>query len=114
MKMDAKKRLRVASDPLEKLRLQCLARGCSGIKGLGRMFRIIDDNGSRKLELSEFMKGLHDYGVVLDKEEMNQIFGMLDRDKSGTIDFEEFSNCNQTGDVAVSPEHCHASLSQTR
>uniref|UniRef100_A0A914X615 EF-hand domain-containing protein n=1 Tax=Plectus sambesii TaxID=2011161 RepID=A0A914X615_9BILA len=90
MKMDAKKRLRVTTDPLEKLRLQCLARGCSGIKGLGRMFRIIDDDGSRKLESSEFMKGMHDFGVVLDKDELNQIFAMLDRDKSGFIDFDEF------------------------
>lgn len=36
MKKDAKKRLISSQDPVEKLRLQCLARGCNGIKSFGR------------------------------------------------------------------------------
>ena len=36
MKSDAKKKLQVTTDPMEKLRLQCLSRGAAGIKGLGR------------------------------------------------------------------------------
>ena len=31
-----KKQAAVATDPIEKLRCKCLARGASGIKGLGR------------------------------------------------------------------------------
>lgn len=32
----AKAQLQTAKDPIERLRLQCLSRGASGIKGLGR------------------------------------------------------------------------------
>jgi Ca2+-binding EF-hand superfamily protein len=90
MKMEAGKRLQKTSDPMEKLRLQCLARGCGGIKGLARMFRIIDDDGSKQLDFPEFAKGLHDYGVQLDKQDVKTIFMSLDSNSSGSIDFEEF------------------------
>lgn len=36
MSIQAKKKLTTATDPIERLRLQCLARGSAGIKGLGR------------------------------------------------------------------------------
>lgn len=36
LKHKAKEQLKSATDSLERLRLQCLARGASGIKGLGR------------------------------------------------------------------------------
>ena len=54
------------------------------------MFRIIDDDGNRKLEFSEFCKGLGDYGIDLNKVDEKTIFEQLDKDSSGTIDFEEF------------------------
>jgi len=75
---------------LEKLRLQCLARGANGIQGLGRSFRIIDDDNSRSLDVKEFTKGCHDYGVNLSKTEIEELFNVIDKDHSGTIDFDEF------------------------
>jgi len=90
MKQDAKKRLQQTTDPIEKIRLQCLTRGCSGIKELGRMFRIIDDNGSRKLDFAEFQKGLNDFGVQVSKEEATEFFKIMDKDGSGQLDFDEF------------------------
>ncbi|XP_013408165.1 calcyphosin-like protein isoform X1 [Lingula anatina] len=86
----AKKAAVSAKTPLDKLRAQCLARGANGIKGLGRAFRIMDDDGNRKIEYREFVKGLRDYGVDLDKHEQQELFQELDTDGSGTLDFDEF------------------------
>ncbi|KAG8454848.1 hypothetical protein GDO86_001171 [Hymenochirus boettgeri] len=79
-------------DPLEKLRLQCLARGASGIKGLGRAFRIMDDNRSNSLDLEEFSKGLQNYGVSLQPSEVLDLFHLFDKNGNGTINFDEFLN----------------------
>ncbi|XP_075934405.1 calcyphosine-like b [Anarhichas minor] len=90
MSMKAKRELEECRDPLERLRLQCLSRGSSGIKGLGRTFKIMDDNESRSLDLKEFLKGLSDYGVLMEKQEATALFQHFDRDRNGTIDFDEF------------------------
>ncbi|XP_064163713.1 calcyphosine-like b isoform X2 [Anguilla rostrata] len=90
MAVNAKQKLSTCDDPVERLRLQCLARGSSGIKGLGRTFKIMDDDNSRTLDMKEFMKGLNDYGVLIEKEEAMKLFQQFDRDGSGLIDFDEF------------------------
>lgn len=33
-----------------------------------RIFRIMDDDGSKKLDYQEFKKGVHDYGLVVDDD----------------------------------------------
>ncbi|NWS24859.1 CAPSL protein, partial [Polioptila caerulea] len=90
MAIKAKKTLSKTTDPMERLRLQCLAKGSAGIKGLGRVFQIIDGNKSRTLDFNEFLRGLHHYAVMIDKEEAQELFQIFDRDGNGTIDFDEF------------------------
>ncbi|XP_041322050.1 calcyphosin-like protein isoform X2 [Pyrgilauda ruficollis] len=90
MAIIAKKSLPKITNPLERLRMQCLARGSAGIKGLGRAFRIIDSNNSRTLDFNEFLRGLHQYAVMITKEEAQEVFQLFDKDGSGTIDFDEF------------------------
>lgn len=50
----------------------------------------MDDDKSRSLDMKEFLKGLNDYGILIEKEEAKDLFEKFDHDKSGTIDFDEF------------------------
>ncbi|KAM9328888.1 calcyphosin [Gastrophryne carolinensis] len=86
----ARREIAQCQDPVEKLRLRCLARGASGIKGLGRAFRIMDDNRTNSLDLEEFSKGLQNYGVPLSSDEVLEIFQRFDTNGNGTINFDEF------------------------
>ncbi|XP_021377255.1 calcyphosin-like protein isoform X3 [Mizuhopecten yessoensis] len=90
LKQKCKANLAKTTDPVEKLRLQCLSRGASGIKGIGRQFKIMDDDQSRSIDFNEFKKGIHDFGLVMDADDVKTVFAVFDKDKSGTIDFDEF------------------------
>ncbi|XP_047633338.1 calcyphosin isoform X2 [Phacochoerus africanus] len=75
---------------MEKLRAQCLSRGASGIQGLARFFRRLDQDGSRSLGAEELQRGLADLGLELDMAEVRGVCRRWDRDGSGTLDLEEF------------------------
>ncbi|GAB6022079.1 hypothetical protein CHUAL_006223 [Chamberlinius hualienensis] len=90
MQMNIQGQLNATKDPLEKIRLQCLQRGVSGIKTFARSFKIFDDNADHQLTLSELTKGLSDYGVHLDQHEIETVFNTFDKDHSGFINFDEF------------------------
>ncbi|XP_070195764.1 calcyphosin-like protein isoform X3 [Littorina saxatilis] len=91
MQIKSKAALAKATDPLEKLQLACLSRGATGIKGLARKFKIMDDDGNRSIDFKEFEKGLREYGLTeFDKATMQEVFQIFDKDGSGTIDFDEF------------------------
>ncbi|CAF0912184.1 unnamed protein product [Adineta steineri] len=90
LQIKSKQALAVATDPLERLRAACLARGAQGIKGLSILFRVMDDDGNRKLNMDEFRKGVQEYGLNFSKAETEELFRKMDGDQNGSIDYEEF------------------------
>jgi Ca2+-binding EF-hand superfamily protein len=65
--------------------------GAKGLIGLQRQFRIIDDDGSQSLNMAEFKKAMKEVNVKLkNPRDAEQLFCLFDRDRSGTISFEEF------------------------
>lgn len=75
---------------LKQLKEQLFRRGARGIVGLQRLFRIMDDDGSKQLNLIEFKKGIRECDIKLTDLQLHQLFDYFDKDKSGSIDFDEF------------------------
>ncbi|XP_064113780.1 crustacean calcium-binding protein 23-like isoform X2 [Macrobrachium nipponense] len=86
----ARRKLTQTTDPVEKLRLLCLSRGASGIMGMGKIFRRMDDDGSHSLNMEEFSKGIVETGLDLSEEEAEKLFNAFDKDGGGSINYEEF------------------------
>lgn len=82
--------LRQAEQLIAVFREKLLARGTRGILGLGRMFRIIDDNRSETLDATEFAKALRDFRMDMNESEARILFNHFDASKDGQIDYNEF------------------------
>ena len=65
-------------------------RGARGIIGLGRLFKILDDDRSGKLDKDEFTKAIREYKLGLELNDIHELFKTIDVDHTGYIDYEEF------------------------
>lgn len=87
----AKQDAKTEQDPVKKLRAVVLSRGSASIKGIARVFRIMDDDGDKVISIKEFKKGLKDYGVFLDTDdEFQAAFDCFDKDGDGSLCYDEF------------------------
>ena len=52
--------------------------------------RTFDRDRDHKLSYTEFENGIRNYGLHFDTDEMKGLFVTFDKDRSGTINFDEF------------------------
>lgn len=75
---------------LNRFRETLKARGASGIFGLQRKFKIIDDDNSKSISLAEFTKAIGEHALSWSPEQISSVFNFFDSDRSGSISFDEF------------------------
>lgn len=75
---------------METFRTKLAARGNRGIMGLGRQFKIADDDNTGALNMEEFKKCVHDFRIGLSPTDSEKLFKIFDRDHNGTINYEEW------------------------
>ena len=75
---------------IENIRERVKARGARGIIGLARVFKIIDDNGSRTLSQDEFKKAMRDFKIDVPDDQVATVFNAFDLNRDGTISYDEF------------------------
>mmetsp|Transcript_15351 Transcript_15351/g.14949 ORF Transcript_15351/g.14949 Transcript_15351/m.14949 type:complete len:260 (+) Transcript_15351:520-1299(+) len=75
---------------IQKFKQKIMGRGAKGLIGLKRQFKIMDSDGSGALDMNEFKKALDDYKVGVSEQETEVLFSIFDKNRDGTINFEEF------------------------
>jgi calcyphosin len=75
---------------MNKLRQRLASRGARGFIGVQKQFKIMDDDNSGNIDISEFRKAMKDFRIDLNENEIQLVFSSFDRDGSGTIDYDEF------------------------
>merc|ERR1711991_768905 len=79
-----------SSNIIDKIRKKIIARaGSHGLHALSRVLKIMDDDGNKVLSKDEFKNGMKDYGIDLTLTEVDSCMTVFDRDRSGTISFDE-------------------------
>lgn len=77
-------------DLVEDLRNKLQQRGVRGIFSLGRLFRNIDDDGSRSINISEFSKVCNEFRMDYAQKDLQSVFNYIDVNHNGEIDYDEF------------------------
>lgn len=55
---------------IDHIRAKIAARGARGIMGIGKKFKIADDDGSHTLDKEEFKKAMHDFRIGLNPKQV--------------------------------------------
>jgi len=64
--------------------------GCEMTNAVRNIFNRYDEDGSGTIDHQEFRKMMSDLGVEMSRAEFQEAVSMLDNDRNGTVDFEEF------------------------
>lgn len=78
------------SPVLDRLRKIIESRGSKGIIGLSRIFKIMDDDGSKTLSFDEFKKAMKEFNMGLSDAEVLLLFKKFDYTNLGVISYNNF------------------------
>lgn len=56
-------------DLIKEIKAKIVQRSANGIRGIARIFKMMDDKGDKKLDVDDFRWGLIDFGVQISKGE---------------------------------------------
>jgi Ca2+-binding EF-hand superfamily protein len=79
-----------AEDLIQDIKDKLKSRGAFGIRGVARVFKILDDGRDRQIDAKDFQWGLVDYGISITEQEAKMLIKKFDRDNNGTLNFDEF------------------------
>ena len=54
---------------IQEVKDKLISNGCMGIRGINKIFRILDENRNGQLELSELQWGLNEFGIAVNEEQ---------------------------------------------
>jgi len=91
---NVKPKFKVEAEPpnqvLAKVRKTLIERGTLGIRGLGILFRKIDQSGNKKVDRHEFCWAMKENGHILSQLEFDRLFKYFDRNNDDCIIYDEF------------------------
>ncbi|KAL4495218.1 hypothetical protein ABPG72_007325 [Tetrahymena utriculariae] len=58
-----------------------------------KIFKIFDKDGSQALDLKEMVEMFQKYNIEIDKEELQQIYSIVDKTKDNALNYLEFKEC---------------------
>lgn len=69
--------------------MKLASRGARGILGLARQFKIMDDDGSKCLNLNELKQAFRDFRLGIEDSDVEVAFASIDKQRNGEIDYDE-------------------------
>jgi Ca2+-binding EF-hand superfamily protein len=76
--------------PIAVFRRALASRGANGFAGLQKIFKILDDDNSKTLSLSEFTNAIKYTKIDMTEKDIKLLFEYFDSDKTGTISYDAF------------------------
>jgi Ca2+-binding EF-hand superfamily protein len=77
---------------LSRIRTRVVDRGVVGIRGLGRLLQMADDNPEGKIDLqNELPRFIGDIGIIVNRIELDELVRLLDRNGDGLISYRDFA-----------------------
>lgn len=77
-------------DLLFKIKKLCIDKGIYGLRGLSKIFKMLDKANSKLLSLEDFKEGLLNHGIQISSDEISALLVAIDKEKKNMFPYEVF------------------------